>query len=282
MTQTTETEPNDYLEAIAEIGMSHEAVVAMSENASDQIPMPDGMTTIRIGRSPIHGDGVFAMRTFAAGDVIAPARIGNQRTPVGRFVNHARNPNCVMALQGEEIVLVAVQDVLTDDELTVDYRQASRAGAACDVAVSTRNCFMEAATRDKIFAVEHALKQMPQADIPLQHYFADGMYARTIVMQPGTLLTGEIHKEEHFCILSKGKVSVLMEEGPVTISAPYIYPSMPGTKRVIYAHEESVWVNVHKNPTNERNIEKIEKRLVCQTYEQLEGAVEPLMIESGD
>ena len=43
--------------------------------------------------------------------------------------------------------------------------------------------------------------------------------------------------------------------------------SQPGTKRVGYAHVDSIWTNYHA--TKETDVEKIEAELVTETYDAL-------------
>ncbi len=82
--------------------------------------------------SPIDGLGVFVTQPFQAGEPIAPARIGVQRTPVGRYTNHAKRPNCHFVVVPNGLALVARHDLETGDEAMVDYRAARRAAAECD------------------------------------------------------------------------------------------------------------------------------------------------------
>ena len=136
-----------------------------------------------------------------------------------------------------------------------------------------RNCFLETVTREKILALEAALLQCPQADIPLRHYFANGLYGRAITMPAGALVVGKLHKVEHFCVVSKGDVSVLTEDGPKRLKAGDLFTSYPGTKRVLYAHEETVWTTIHPNPKNERDTDTLEAELIAMTYADLEADV---------
>jgi hypothetical protein len=46
--------------------------------------------------------------------------------------------------------------------------------------------------------------------------------------------------------------------------------STPGVKRVIYANEESIFVNVHKNPTNTQNLDELEAEIVSINYKEYE------------
>lgn len=125
-------------------------------------------------------------------------------------------------------------------------------------------------TRSKILDLEHVMKAMPEHQIHIEpkHYFAPGLYMREIMIPKGATLTGQIHLTEHLCILSKGEVKVMTENGIVHIKASSVVHSMPGMKRVLHAIEESVWINVHYNPTNETDVEKIEDLYVVDTYEK--------------
>ena len=98
----------------------------------------------------------------------------------------------------------------------------------------------EATSIEKIQALETAMREMPQEEIPVKHYFSEGVYAREIFIKKGTVLTGHIHKYSQLNILSKGEISVSTEEGIKRISAPFTIVSPAGTKRVAYAHEDCI------------------------------------------
>lgn len=136
--------------------------------------------------------------------------------------------------------------------------------------------------RAKILELEAVMLAMPQAEIPIAHHFAPGIYLREMHMPHGAVITGKIHKTEHYCILTKGSVTVVTEGGRKDYSAPAVIHSMPGVKRALHAHEDSVWVNVHHNPTDERDLEKIDDLFVVDRYEQLPGAADaPKQIQGG-
>ena len=44
--------------------------------------------------------------------------------------------------------------------------------------------------------------------------------------------------------------------------------SEPGSQRIIYAHEHSIFVNIHKNPSNTKDIKELEKEIVSITMEE--------------
>lgn len=99
----------------------------------------------------------------------------------------------------------------------------------------------------KIAALEAAmLAQGDPIDLPLEHVFTPGLYARTIRMPKGALVTSKIHKTEHPFVITQGKVVVWTEdEGAKLITAPYQGVTKPGTRRVLYVVEDTVWTTYH-------------------------------------
>lgn len=138
--------------------------------------------------------------------------------------------------------------------------------------------------RASILALEAALLALPEEQkvhLEPTHHFAPGIYLRELSIPAGVTLTGAIHKTEHFCILTKGKVSVGGMEQISVLEAPAIVRSLPGVKRAIYAHQDSIWVNVHHNPTNETDLEKIWDIYTSKTFEEALGHSEPKLIREG-
>ena len=72
------------------------------------------------------------------------------------------------------------------------------------------------------------------------------------------------------CFLLSGHLTVSSEHGVVEYKAPCHVIATPGTQRVLYANEESVWYNVHKNITNTEDVKQIECDLVVLNQEEYE------------
>ena len=106
--------------------------------------------------------------------------------------------------------------------------------------------------------------------LPINHFFMDGVYIREMTMYKGMVVIGAIHKDLHMFFLLKGHLTVSNEEGVVEHIAPCFIKSSPGVKRVLYAHEDSIWYNTHKNPSNTKNVEQLEKELVVTNYREYE------------
>lgn len=117
-------------------------------------------------------------------------------------------------------------------------------------------------TREKIFAAEAFMKEQPQVNIPVQHYFSQGVYAREITIPPGVVLTGEIHKFTQLNILSKGRMQVYTEEGIREVEAPFTVVSPPGTKRIAHTLTECVWTTIHG--TDETDVEIIRSKFIAK------------------
>ena len=103
--------------------------------------------------------------------------------------------------------------------------------------------------------------------IPIDHFFMDGVYIRKMTMFQGTVVIGAIHKHLHMCFLLEGHLSVASAAGVREYIAPCYIIAEPGEKRVLYSHKDSIWYNTHKNPSNTESIIKLEKQIVALSYE---------------
>jgi len=105
---------------------------------------------------------------------------------------------------------------------------------------------------------------------PLKHTFADGIYVRQMSMDVGSVVVGAIHKHLHVWFLLTGHISVVTEDTVEDYIAPCYVVATPGTKRVIRANKKSIFVNIHKNPTNSQNISWLEKEIVAKDFKEYE------------
>ena len=104
--------------------------------------------------------------------------------------------------------------------------------------------------------------------IPIEHFFMDGVYVRKMTMFKDTVVIGAIHKHLHMCFLLQGHLSVVSESGTKEYIAPCYIVAEPGEKRVLYSHEDSCWYNTHKNPNNTQDVRELEKQIVALSYEE--------------
>lgn len=99
--------------------------------------------------------------------------------------------------------------------------------------------------KDRVDDLQAFMLEQPQADIPVRNVFSGGVYAREIFIPKGTMLVGKVHMTEHLNICLKGDLTFLTVDGPKRIKAPAMFSSPAGTKKLAYANEDSIWVNVH-------------------------------------
>ena len=89
-------------------------------------------------------------------------------------------------------------------------------------------------------------------------------------MKQGGVVVGAIHKHLHVWFLLTGHVTIATEDTTEDYIAPCYVVSTPGVKRVILANENSIFVNIHKNPSNTKDLNVLEKEIVALNYKEYE------------
>lgn len=122
--------------------------------------------------------------------------------------------------------------------------------------------------RGNVLALQDELAKYPQIDPPLKHHFAEGSYAREMLIPAGSVIIGKIHRHSHVNVISKGRIYVATEFGSEVLEAPHTFVSQPGTKRAVYALTDVVWTTIHV--TDETDLTKIEDVVIVPNYETFE------------
>jgi len=140
---------------------------------------------------------------------------------------------------------------------------------------------MKLATRKSIEDLQAAAAKLPQCELLTEHFFADGMYCRSLFRPADTLIVGKVHKAEHFYIIASGTVTIVGDGYRETVTGPKVIVSKPGTKRAVYAHTDATTMTVHR--TDETDLEKIEAELIEEdesacfnAYNQLKKTIKEL------
>ena len=87
-------------------------------------PLPKEIT---IRESDIEGLGIFATMNILEGKDLGKTHIkvpqfkGFIRTPIGGFINHAEQSNCVRVKVNNKWYLKTTKDIMNDEELTLTY-----------------------------------------------------------------------------------------------------------------------------------------------------------------
>ena len=134
-------------------------------------------------------------------------------------------------------------------------------------------------TREQVIALERAIGKLPQADCPVWHVFAPGLYARKMLIPAGVVLTGAVHRTEHLCIVS-GDIEVTTDGSIRRITdAQAVFVSTPGAKRAGYAHSDTYWTTVHA--THERDLDKLVRELTESENSELLGGPDNVQAARG-
>ena len=130
--------------------------------------------------------------------------------------------------------------------------------------------------REGILNFQHFLAQFPQGDYPLKHHFAEGQYGREILIAANNLVVGKIHKHSHLNIISQGECTVVTEFGSYRIKAPYTFVSLPGTKRALFTHSETIWTTVHV--TDKTDLQEIEDEIIAPTFDDYDAFAHQIVL----
>jgi hypothetical protein len=105
--------------------------------------------------------------------------------------------------------------------------------------------------REMADQMEALIATLPAAACRLNCYLLPGMYVKELTIPAGVVLSGHTHLTEHAFIVSKGDHSFwTAETGAVRVQAPFFGITKPGTRRIGFSHEETVWTTFHPNPDN--------------------------------
>lgn len=118
----------------------------------------------------------------------------------------------------------------------------------------------ETPTREQINRLQGEMVNMPQVELPTEHYFSGGMYCRKVFRPIGTLIVGKVHKQDHLFMCVMGEIIAWTENGMKTLKAGDIIESKAGTKRVTLALTDAIGVTVHK--TENTDLNEIEAELI--------------------
>lgn len=122
----------DYEKMLSESGFTEDQIRWESEFEKDLIDLPEGFgTVITVRDSDIQGKGIFVSWPFEANAPIGPVRLSGKRTPLGRYLNHAKDPNAkFVELENGDIYLISKRRISgcrggdKGEEVTIDYRNS--------------------------------------------------------------------------------------------------------------------------------------------------------------
>lgn len=225
---------------------------------------------IELKKSSIHGIGCFTTKNYSKNSLIGKVLNNNYKTELGRYVNHSSDPNVYL----KDNKFFALKNIKKNTELLVNYitnlktltkqMESNLIEQRESKIDNLLGSLIEIA--DGVNIIGDGKKTVREAEsLEIIDEFTEGVYMRRMDVKKGSLIVGAIHKELHSWFLMHGTVKVADAENVNYFKAPYYTISQPGTQRIIEVVEDAIWVNIHSNPNNQRNIDIIEKRLFALT-----------------
>lgn len=262
---------SDYADWLDEVGLT-EYDVAFLMHEGVVIDCTSNKENLWVAPSRVASLGVLANCDLPEGETWV-ATSGNVKYVCGRFINHSPEPNCIFEDSDTGVVCRLSRSVSRGEELFVNYRsnlenlrglregieiyKSALSFSRSGVILTQVNIMND--SQDQIDAfnkLEAELMTYPQGDCPITNRFTKGLYAREMFIPKDTLLTGALHKTQHIFVISKGDISTWFPGGKVTrVQAPFTGITEPGSRRLGYAHEDTVWTTFHA--TEETDPDKI-------------------------
>jgi hypothetical protein len=113
----------------------------------------------------------------------------------------------------------------------------------------------------RVRELEALLYQAPQVDLQTAHLFAGGMYARTILIPAGTMLTGALTELDNVCVVC-GDITVTTDEGAKRLTGYHVLGAAKGSKRAGLAHADTWWTTLIR--TDATTVEDAENEMTAE------------------
>ena len=116
---------------------------------------------------------------------------------------------------------------------------------------------------EQIRDLEKQMLSLPQVNVETASLIYGDMYARTIFVPAGTMVTGALTNLDNICIVS-GDISVTTDTGMRRLIGYHVLPAAKGSKRVGYTHSDTYWTTVV--PTKAQTVEDAEDEMTSETH----------------
>jgi hypothetical protein len=113
-------------------------------------------------------------------------------------------------------------------------------------------------TREHIVRLQSAMVPIQSEQPEPEHIFHDGWYERRLLVPAGMLIVGKTHRHLHTVGVIRGHAMLISEFGRDEVRGGYLSASQPGVKRIVFAFEDTLFVTVHRNRSNTRDLARIE------------------------
>jgi len=114
----------------------------------------------------------------------------------------------------------------------------------------------------KVERLESHLRSLEQVPIETTHHFHAGMYARTVRIPKGVVITGALIRIPTMLIVS-GHVTVFIGSETVDLHGYHVIPASAGRKQVFLAHADTDLTMIF--PTSAQTVEEAEAEFTDET-----------------
>lgn len=121
---------------------------------------------------------------------------------------------------------------------------------------------MSAADVEKVGRLEANLRDMEQVPIQTTHHFHAGLYARTIRIPKGVVITGALIRIPTMLIVS-GHVTVFIGGDTIELRGYHVLPASAGRKQVFLAHADTDLTMLF--PSRAETVEEAEAEFTDET-----------------
>lgn len=116
---------------------------------------------------------------------------------------------------------------------------------------------MDAPSIQKVRDLERELLKHPQGQYYTNHVLHAGMYARTLITPPYTLITGVLIKIPTL-LITHGEISAYVGNGTVRLHGYNVLPADAGRRQAVFSHDTEAYYTM-VFPTNAKTVEDAER-----------------------
>jgi mannose-6-phosphate isomerase-like protein (cupin superfamily) len=139
-------------------------------------------------------------------------------------------------------------------------------------ATGARPALLPPREHENLLRLEAKLLELPQVEMPVTHEHCDGLYARTIKIPAGVVLTGKPHRHECFFVVRRGRIAVTKGDRVVLLEQGDMLVTPAGSMRAGVALTDVEVTTFHPNPGNERDPQALWDQYVIPTPARALGA----------
>ncbi|AIL33103.1 hypothetical protein [Basilea psittacipulmonis] len=116
---------------------------------------------------------------------------------------------------------------------------------------------------EKVHQVEEKLMELEQIEIPTHHVIHAGMYARTIKIPAGAIITGVLIKRSTLLIV-QGTTTVYVGDKEIFVNGYQVLPASKHRKQMFMAHEDTYLTMIF--PTQAKSVQEAEEEFTDQAH----------------